>query len=85
MTRVKISDNQIKYDQSHDVLHVFFYPEYLTTDDEEFPGILIRRSIKDEQRIAGLTIMDFLKRKESSGLDQLLPDYDFTNLTIANH
>lgn len=79
MTRVRIKPNQIKYDKSHDVLHVFFLPDFLTIDEEEFPGVLIRRSIKDEETIAGLTIIDY-KQKEKSVLDSILPQYDFTEI-----
>lgn len=79
MTRVKIQPNQIKYDKSHDVLHVFFLPDFLTVDEEEFPGVLVRRSIKDEETVAGLTILDF-NRKKRFGLESILPQYDFTEV-----
>jgi hypothetical protein len=78
MTRVRIQNNQIKYDNSHDILHVLFYPEHLSIDDEEFPGIVIRRSINDD-RITGITIMDFSKR-EIEFLQRMLPRYDFSEL-----
>jgi hypothetical protein len=78
MTRVKITEQQVNYDSSHDILHVFFYPEHLSIDDEEFPGIVIRRSVEDE-RITGLTIMDF-SRCNNEVLDNLLPEYDFSTI-----
>lgn len=80
MTRIMIKPNQIKYDSSHDVLHVFFLPDFLTIDEEEYPGILIRRSIKDEESIAGITILDYKKRKNSDVLDSFLPQYDFAEI-----
>jgi hypothetical protein len=79
MTRVKIKPNQIKYDKSHDVLHVYFLPDFLTVDEEEYPGVLIRRSLKDEETVAGLTILDFNEKKISE-LDYLLPEYDFSEV-----
>lgn len=83
MTRVKIKESQIKYDKSHDVLHVFFLPEFLTIDDEEYPGILIRRSIKNEGVVAGLTILDFSKIKQQNVLDVVLPQYDFDEIRVC--
>ncbi|OAK70105.1 hypothetical protein [Lederbergia galactosidilytica] len=82
MTRVKIQENQIKYDKRHDVLHVFFYPDFMTIDDEEYPGVLVRRSIKDEETITGLTILDFTKMQSKDILPSILPQYDFDEIAI---
>jgi hypothetical protein len=79
MTRVKIKQNQIKYDMSHDVLHVFFSPDFLTVDEETYPGILIRKSLDDESTITGLTILDY-NRKAKGILDSILPEYDFSEI-----
>ncbi|KLR75308.1 MULTISPECIES: DUF2283 domain-containing protein [Geobacillus] len=80
MTRVpKIINNALtKYDKSHDVLHVFFFPELLSVDDEEFPGVVIRRAVSDN-RITGITILDF-SRKDEDLLNNLLPEFDFSGL-----
>ena len=78
MTRVKVIDHIVTYDKRHDVLHVFFYPEHFSIDEEKFPGVIIRRSIEDE-RITGLTILDYSKR-DKKVLDLLLPEYDFSGI-----
>ncbi|OCA87801.1 hypothetical protein A8F94_08130 [Bacillus sp. FJAT-27225] len=81
MTRVKIKPYQAKYDKSHDVLHVFFFLDFLTVDEEEFPGVLIRKSIRDEETIAGLTILDYNERT-ADALNNILPQYDFTEIQL---
>lgn len=78
MIRVRIQNNQTKYDNSHDILHVLFHPDHLSIDDEEFPGIVIRRSINDD-RVTGIVIMDFSKRNIEL-LHNLLPRYDFSQI-----
>ncbi|TCP22696.1 uncharacterized protein DUF2283 [Scopulibacillus darangshiensis] len=78
MTRVQIQKRQIKYDQSHDILHVYFHPEILSEDDERFPGIVIRKSLNDEQ-VTGLTIIDFSQYDQET-LNKLLPDYKFPDI-----
>lgn len=78
MSRVPITSNQIKYDADHDILHVFFSPMVLSEDDEEFPGIVIRRSVSDD-RITGLVIMDFTRRRKDF-LESVLPRYDFSQI-----
>lgn len=80
--RVQITDEQIKYDDNHDVLHVYFHPVGFSTDDEEYPGIVIRRAVNDNH-VTGLVIMDFSKRDKNS-LEQLLPTYDFSQLKKAH-
>jgi len=77
MIRVQIKSEQAKYDNQHDVLHVMFPPADLSIDDEDFPGIIVRRSVRDD-RITGLTILDFSKRKEF--LKEYLPRYDFSKI-----
>lgn len=69
---------QVKYDADHDVLHIFFPPFVPSFDDEEYPGIIIRRSVTDE-RITGLTILDFSKRNPQE-LESLLPEYRLSAL-----
>lgn len=73
MTPVRIKNEQIKYDAEHDVLHIFFPPFVPSVDDEEYPGIIIRRSLIDE-RITGLVILDF-SRRNSKELANILPQY----------
>ena len=65
---------QKKYDEDHDVLHVFFPPFAPSFDDEEYPGVIIKRSAIDE-RITGITILDFKKNKEIA--KKILPQFDF--------
>lgn len=73
MIPVKIKDNQVKYDADHDVLHVFFPPYAPSFDDEEYPGVIIRRSLIDE-RITGLKVLDFIQR-DPGELKIILPQY----------
>ena len=47
MTRVRINGQQAKYDSRHDVLHVVFQPIVSSFEDEDFPGIIVRRSFID--------------------------------------
>ena len=80
MTRVRIKGQQTKYDSRHDVLHVVFRPIVSSIEDEDFPGIIIRRSVTDE-RITGIVIMDYSKRSRDS-LRTFLPNYDFDKITL---
>jgi DNA repair photolyase len=76
MTHVKVTKNNAKYDSRHDVLHVFLAPSRPYYDDEDFPGIIIKRA-EDDASTVGLTILDFTKR-DSAQLSYALPGYDFT-------
>lgn len=78
MTRAQIKHHKIKYDQRHDVLHVYLHPSILSVDEEEYPGVVIRRSVKDEQ-ITGFMIMDYQK-KDPVLLENLLPNFDFSDV-----
>lgn len=78
MTLVKINKQDTKYDMSHDVLHVFFPPFDYSFDDEEYPGIIIKRSTKDD-RVTGLIILEFSKRSRKELLSKL-PRYDFSEV-----
>ncbi|WP_338826306.1 hypothetical protein MTBGP_11140 [Moorella thermoacetica] len=80
MIPVRITNKQVKYDQDHDILHVFFYPEELSVDDEDYPGIVIRRSIKDD-RVTGIMIMDYSRRSKDL-LRTVLPRYDFKEIYL---
>lgn len=80
MTRVRINGQQAKYDSRHDVLHVVFQPIVSSFEDEDFPGIIVRRSIIDE-RITGIVILDYSKRSKDS-LRTFLPHYDFDKITL---
>lgn len=79
MTRVQIRNENVRYDADHDVLHVFFDFDGYLVDDEDFPGVFVRRSIEDNQ-VAGFIILDYKKRKDI--LSKLLPDYDFSSIQI---
>ncbi|MBX6396520.1 MAG: DUF2283 domain-containing protein [Alicyclobacillaceae bacterium] len=80
MIRVHIREDQVRYDADHDVLHVYFPPLDLADDEEDFPGIIIRRSVHDD-RIIGLVIMDYSKR-DKKFLEAVLPRYDFSDIRI---
>jgi hypothetical protein len=53
---------EVKYDQRHDVLHVFLGSPINAFVDEEYPGIYINRN-EDTDTIVGMTVMDFKIRK----------------------
>lgn len=78
MIRMHINDKNVKYDINHDVLHVFFRPYTPSYDDEEFPGIIVKRDELDE-RVTGLVVLDFMKRS-SKELRTLLPKYELGSL-----
>ena len=73
-----INKYNTKYDQAHDVLHVFFPPYALAFDDEEYPGVIIKRSTMDD-RITGLIILNYKKRSRKE-LDIILPGFDFSQI-----
>ena len=80
MTRVLIKSQQAKYDSRHDVLHVVFQPIESSFEDEDFPGVIIRRSIIND-RITGIVILDYSKRSKNS-LRSFLPHYDFNKIIL---
>lgn len=69
---IKVSYDKIKYDERHDILHVFLGSPINAFTDEEFPGIYVSRN-DDTNDIVGLTIIDYTKKK------QLLKNY-FPNI-----
>ena len=79
MTQVIISKTDTKYDARHDILHVYLSPLELSIDDEDFPGIVVRRSIIDDH-ITGFVIMDYSKRNPEL-LRVVLPNYTFPRVT----
>ena len=78
MTLVGIDPRNVNYDSDHDVLHVFFPPFDYSVDDEDFPDIIIKRSLANE-RVTGLVIINFSKQKNEY-LKQVLPRYDFEEI-----
>ena len=72
MKPIKVSYDKIKYDERHDILHVFLGSPINAFADEEFPGIYVSRN-DDTNDIVGLTIIDYTKKK------QLLKNY-FPNI-----
>ena len=78
MTQIVINKGNTKYDNRHDVLHVFLAPTRPYFGDEDYPGIVINRAVEDESTI-GLTILDFKKRNPKM-LAEKLPDYDFSHV-----
>jgi hypothetical protein len=79
MTQTIIDKNNAKYDERHDVLHVFLAPTKSYWGDEDYPGIFFERAVDDDSTI-GLVILDFKKRDEES-LRSKLPDYDFSRIS----
>jgi DNA repair photolyase len=76
MTHIKINRENAKYDDRHDVLHVFLAPSRPYCDDEDFLGVFIKRA-EDDASTIGLVILDFEKRSRDQ-LSQFLPEYDFS-------
>jgi len=76
MMRMSVSWDKAKYDERHDVLHVFLGKcnSFDAYAEEEYPGIFIKKC-EDTEEIVGLTILDYQKRKGE--LSELLPEYDF--------
>lgn len=58
MTQLLIPNPYIKYDKNYDILYVYYTPATPAYDDEDFPGVIIRRSMIDE-RIVGVQIFDY--------------------------
>ncbi len=63
-----------KYDERHDILHVFLDSQRYSSADEEFPGIYVNRN-DDTDMIVGFTIMDYKHNKKNA--KKLYPHYDF--------
>lgn len=79
MMRVEVSSKMTKYDNRHDVLHVFL-GNCLSGDvsaEEEYPGVYIKRC-DDTDDVVGITILDYSKKK--SRLSSILPDYEFASV-----
>jgi uncharacterized protein YuzE len=71
----------ISYDKKNDVLYISIIPGVHSYAEEEVPGILIRKSIKDNC-LTGITILDFKKRLCDSSIFSLnLPiEVDFNSI-----
>ncbi len=80
MTRLAATNAKANYDDRHDVLHVFIRPMSPSFDDEDYPGIVVRRAMQDG-RVTGVTVLDFFRRPKWE-LAQRLPfvDPDLLNL-----
>jgi len=63
MIPLKIPIRVADYDRRHDVLHVHFAGALHVSDDEDFPGIYVRRAMPDD-RIVGIMVMDFCRRRQ---------------------
>lgn len=83
MPRVIIPNQQVKYDEKNDILHVYFLPSTSSYDDEDYPGIIIRRSMVDE-RITGVIIMDYSKQDRDT-LKRLLPFLDIDRIQVQDN
>ena len=51
-----------KYDERHDVLHIFLGSQQNAFADEEAPGVYVNRD-EDSDEIVGLTILDYSKKR----------------------
>ncbi|PKM90323.1 MAG: hypothetical protein CVU87_02755 [Firmicutes bacterium HGW-Firmicutes-12] len=80
MTQKNINNKQVKYDADHDVLHIFLSSFAPAFDDEDYPGIVIKRAVDDE-RITGIVIMDY-KKRDIKELSYILPRYNFKMLNV---
>ena len=74
MIRLDATNTRTNYDDRHDGLHVFACPMSPSFDDEDYPGIVVRRAMQDE-RVIGVTVLDFSKRSKQE-LAQWLPFVD---------
>lgn len=63
-----------KYDERHDVLHMFLGSSYNSFGDEELPGIYVNRD-EDSNKIVGFTILDYSERRASAKKNY--PQFDF--------
>ena len=73
-----IRDFCAQYDRDHGIMHVTFLPYSSSWDDEEFPGVIIRRAMSDE-RITGVRIIGY-SRKSRDFLAAALPWLDIDAL-----
>ena len=74
MIRLDATNAKTNYDERHDVFHVFVCPMSPSYDDEDYPGIVVRRSMRDD-RVTGITVLDFSKRPKQE-LARNLPFVD---------
>ena len=74
MIHVEVSPTNSKYDERHDVLHVFFGSLANAFAEEEFPGVYVDRN-DDTDEVAGMTLMGYKKRHRE--IAQWLPQYKF--------
>ena len=74
MVIMSISPTNSKYDERHDVLHVFLGSRANAFTEEDFPGVYIDRN-DDTDEIVGLTLMDYKKRRRD--ITKWLPQYEF--------
>ena len=66
-----------KYDERHDVLHVFMGDQHNAFADEEVPGIYVNRD-EDSNEIVGFTILDYSKKRATA--KEKFPNIDFPML-----
>lgn len=71
MIQKVLENKSFKYDEAHDVLHVFLPPEVPWVGDELLPGVIVKRAEKDD-RIVGAIVFDF-SRRDKKILLELLP------------
>lgn len=75
MIQLEVSSKNSKYDERHDVLHVFLGNSSNGFMDEEYPGVYVNRDDSTDD-VVGLTLMDFKKRRTS--IVNWLPQYKFS-------
>ena len=71
-----------KYDERHDVLHVYLNEhcnEYEASAEEEYPNVyVIKNDVTDET--VGFKILDFTKNADK--IAEIYPQYDFQNIAL---
>lgn len=63
-----------KYDERHDVLHVYLSSQYNAFADEEYPDIYVLKN-DDTNEIVGFKILDFTKNARKAA--KMYPQYNF--------
>ncbi|MBR1421195.1 MAG: hypothetical protein IJ575_09125 [Selenomonadaceae bacterium] len=58
------TDPYFKYDDMHDVMHVFIDSDINAFDDEDFPGVYVTRN-DDTGKIVGFIVLDYKRKNEA--------------------
>lgn len=79
MKTIMISNEKIRYDRRHDVLHVFLGSPIHAFADEEYTGIYVSRN-KFSHDIVEFTVLDYKMKKDF--LQSLYPEYKFPEVCV---